>query len=63
VAVASVDIVVFGKGWILDCPHVVHKDVLAMNFSCNVLKLALTKPAAYVRRDAFLLGGAGDFLG
>jgi hypothetical protein len=38
----SVDIVVFGKGWILDYPQVVHKDLLAMKLGGDVSNLALT---------------------
>jgi hypothetical protein len=41
-----VDIVVFGKQRILVCAQVVHKDVLAMKFSRDVLKMALTRPEA-----------------
>jgi large subunit ribosomal protein L34 len=41
-----VDIVVFGKQRILDCTHVVHKDVLAMKVCRNVKIPALTKNPA-----------------
>src|SRR3954468_13575541 len=52
-AVASVDIVVLGKQRILVCPHVVHKDVLAMLFSRNGIFRALTGQAEHVMPTAF----------
>src|SRR4051812_35304444 len=45
-AVASVDIVILGKGRILDCQSLIHKDVLAMKPSRDVLKVALTRVGA-----------------
>jgi large subunit ribosomal protein L34 len=50
-----VDIVVFGKQRILDCTHVVHKDVLAMKVSGNVKIRALTRV-----QEAVMPGPARD---
>jgi hypothetical protein len=62
-AVALVDIVVFGKQRILDCAHVVHKDLLAMKF-CRYVKIpALTRIREHGTGIDAELGRTAIFLG
>jgi hypothetical protein len=59
-----VDIVVFEKGRILDCPQVVHKDVFGMKLGGDVRNLALTKRPHLCQAGLDpASGGFGRFLG